>query len=163
VFRHLILLVACLAAFYLQHATCDKILAIFAFPGKSHGIMLNTVTEELARRGHEVTIITNYPASKKIANYTEIIIDPIYDYWANAPAQNLFDLTEMSFTEMMLMLYYGIGIPTTEHALQNKAVQELIQREGNHFDLILAEQFFQEAFLMLAHKYKAPIVTAGER
>jgi len=125
-------------------------------------MMLNTLAEELAHRGHEVTVITNYPTPKKIANYTEIIIDPIYDFWANAPAQNLFDLTEMTFTDMMNLLFDGIGLPTTEHALQNKAVQELIHREGDHFDLILAEQFYQEAFLMLAHKYKAPIVAAGE-
>jgi glucuronosyltransferase len=125
-------------------------------------MMLLTLAQELAKRGHEMTVITNYPLPKKIANYTEIIIEPIYDFWANVPTENLFDLTEMTFTDTLNMLFYGIGIPTTEHALKHAAVQELIHREGDHFDLILVEQFYQEAFLMLYHKYKAPIVAVGE-
>lgn len=152
-----LLLVA--ALLMIKNVSADKILAIFAFPGKSHTMMLNTLAEELARRGHEVTVITNYRQPKKIDNYTEIIIEPMYDFWANAPTNNLFELTEMTFTETINLLYYGIGIPSTEHALKQKKIQDLIRRKGDHFDLVLVEQFYQEAFLLLAHKYQAPIVT----
>jgi glucuronosyltransferase len=75
----------------------------------------------------------------------------------------LFDLAEMKFHDMMNFVYYGIGTSTTEHALQNKQVQDFIQRTDDSFDVIVAEQFYQEAFLMLAHKYKAPVVTVGKK
>lgn len=56
-------------------------------------------------------------------------------------------------------MYYWIGLGSSEWSLENPKVQILIKREDLHFDLILAEQFFQESFLMFAHKFKAPIVT----
>jgi hypothetical protein len=69
----------------------------------------------------------------------------------------------MKFGDMMTFLYNTIGITTTEHALKNEKVQEFIHRNNDKFDLIIAEQFYQEAFLMLAHKYNAPIVTIGKQ
>lgn len=59
-------------------------------------------------------------------------------------------------TKQMLTI---IGISTTEYALQHPEVQQLIHSDDRQYDLILTEQFYQEAFLMLAHKYRAPIVT----
>jgi glucuronosyltransferase len=52
-----------------------------------------------------------------------------------------------------------MGLETSEWGLKNPKIQEFIKREDLHFDLILAEQFFQESWLMLAHKFNAPIVT----
>lgn len=56
-----------------------------------------------------------------------------------------------------------IGLKTTEHALKQPKVQALIHAEHTEgvFDLLLAEQFYQEAFLALAHKYRVPIVTTS--
>jgi glucuronosyltransferase len=62
----------------------------------------------------------------------------------------------------MLMSYWGMGLGSTEHALKSKAVKDFIKNDKTKFDLILAEQFFQEAMLMFAHKYKAPIVTISK-
>lgn len=59
-----------------------------------------------------------------------------------------------------LFLYWRIGLPTTEHALKDPKVEKFIKHEDT-FDLIISEQFFQEAFLMFAHKFECPIVTIG--
>jgi glucuronosyltransferase len=70
----------------------------------------------------------------------------------------------MKFTSQvdMLFAYWNMGLGSTEHALNSKAVQNFIQNDKSKFDLVISEQFFQEAFLMFAHKYKAPIVTISE-
>lgn len=60
-----------------------------------------------------------------------------------------------------LNLYINVGYLTTAHALEDKNVQEFITRDDLEFDIIFAEQFFQETFLMFAHKYNVPIVTIG--
>lgn len=60
-----------------------------------------------------------------------------------------------------LNMYFISGSVSTEYCLQNERVQHLIKRTDLKFDAILAEQFFQEPFLMFAHKYKVPIVTIG--
>lgn len=60
-----------------------------------------------------------------------------------------------------MKLFYDIGISTTEYALKNENVQNFIKNTENNFDLVVCEQFYQEPFLLLAHKYQAPIVTIG--
>lgn len=55
-----------------------------------------------------------------------------------------------------------LGLATSAHGLQTTNVQKFINTDKSHFDVILAEQFFQESFLMFAHKYNAPIVTLSE-
>lgn len=58
-----------------------NILGVFTFPGKSHSIMSEIVMTELARRGHNVTVITNFRLNEKLANYSEVLIEPAFDYW----------------------------------------------------------------------------------
>ena len=50
---------------------------------------------------------------------------------------------------------------TTKYGLEHERVQSLINHNDVQFDLVIAEQFFQESFLMFAHKYNAPILTVG--
>ncbi|XP_070066402.1 UDP-glycosyltransferase UGT4 [Drosophila virilis] len=145
-----------------------KILAVYAFPGKSHFMMHTALIRELIQNGHQVTMIAAFSlASQQLgSNYTELLIEPVYDFWhdvkLNFGVQHLFDLTRMNNYDFLKMLEI-IGLKTTEHALRQPHVQALIharQTEGV-FDLLLAEQFYQEAFLALAHKYKIPIVTTS--
>lgn len=58
-----------------------------------------------------------------------------------------------------LFMYWEMGIKSSEHGLKTKNIQNFIKRTDLKFDLIIAEQFFQESWLMFAHKYKAPILT----
>lgn len=46
----------------------------------------------------------------------------------------------------------------TEAAFNSSSVQEFIKTDNSHFDIVITELFFQEAFLMFGHKYKAPVV-----
>ena len=62
----------------------------------------------------------------------------------------------------MILQYWMIGIASTEHALETTAVRNFIRDDNSKFDLILAEQFFQESLLILSHKYQAPIITISE-
>lgn len=59
-------------------------------------------------------------------------------------------------------MYWTVGLGSTEKAFQSDSVREFIKNDNTKFDLIFAEQFFQESMLMFAHKYKAPIVTISE-
>ena len=52
-----------------------RILATFPFIEKSHTIFFNPLLHELARRGHEVTVITSISSEIKLNNLTEIIFD----------------------------------------------------------------------------------------
>ena len=49
-----------------------KVLGVFPFPARSHLIVQKALMFELARRGHEVTVVSSFPENKVIPNYSEI-------------------------------------------------------------------------------------------
>lgn len=64
-----------------SHTDAARILAAFVFQAKSHYMMHNVLIKELINRGHEVTFITSSSMNKNLGdNYTEILIDPVYNY-----------------------------------------------------------------------------------
>lgn len=52
---------------------------------------------------------------------------------------------------------WNSGVVYTEGALNSTAVKKFLA-EDNTFDVVIAEQFFQEALNLLSYKYKAPLV-----
>jgi hypothetical protein len=49
-----------------------KVLGVFPFPFRSHLMVQKALMFELARRGHEVTVVSFFPENKVIPNYTDI-------------------------------------------------------------------------------------------
>lgn len=60
------------------------------------------------------------------------------------------------FTAAILPYFANMS---TDHALSSKNVQEFIYRRDLHFDLIINEEIYHDAFLMFGRKFNAPIVT----
>ncbi|XP_055588576.1 UDP-glycosyltransferase UGT4-like [Uranotaenia lowii] len=149
-----------LAIFGPTAVSCSKILVLVPFPAPSHWLWLEHFVQELLNRGHMVTAITNFASPEKHENYTEILIDPPYDIPYYFPIADIFE-SKYSSDIKNLFLYWNVGLSTTKYALENPNVQEFIEHDDTDFDLIISEQFYQEAFLMFAHKYRAPIVTVG--
>uniref|UniRef100_A0A2M3ZEA6 Putative udp-glucuronosyltransferase 1-1 n=1 Tax=Anopheles braziliensis TaxID=58242 RepID=A0A2M3ZEA6_9DIPT len=136
-----------------------KILFLAPFPGPSHWLMMKHFIRELADRGHEVTCITAFKYGEPAPpNYTEVLIDPPYPIRMTFPVEGLFAASQSSDFEKLSM-YWDLGINTSRHGLESKPVRQFIARSDLTFDLIVAEQFFQESWLMFAHQYDAPIVT----
>ncbi|XP_050095496.1 UDP-glycosyltransferase UGT5-like [Anopheles aquasalis] len=158
-----VLFVAVIAATRLQSGTDGaRILSVNVFPGRSHWVMISAILEELLSRGHEVTVITNYARKTPHPNYTEIVISPIYDFWGKSvKVDSLYDLTEISVHSMLMDFLYPLGLETAEYAFTRENVMHFLRHDDTKFDLLLAEQFYQESYLMLAHKYKVPIVSIG--
>jgi glucuronosyltransferase len=49
-----------------------KVLGVYPFPARSHLMVQKALIFELARRGHEVTVVSSFPENKAIPNYTDI-------------------------------------------------------------------------------------------
>lgn len=43
------------------------------------------------------------------------------------------------------------------HGFENEKVNKFIHSKDQHFDLILLQETFHDSYLMLAHKFKAPV------
>lgn len=57
-----------------------KILVLVPFNGKSHWVYMSVFVKELLNRGHEVTTVTSMSMGSKLDNYTEVLIDPPYEW-----------------------------------------------------------------------------------
>ncbi|XP_017837392.1 UDP-glucuronosyltransferase 2B31 [Drosophila busckii] len=141
-------------------ASASRILFMGVFPCPSHWLWLEHFQRDLLRRGHEVTSVTNVPTKTPHANLTEIILNPAFDIPKHFPKNIIFDM-HYSSDFQNLHLFWNIGLMTTEHALQDVQLRQLINSQNEHFDLVIIEQFFHEALLMFGHKFNCPIVTIG--
>ncbi|XP_049301320.1 uncharacterized protein LOC125774984 [Anopheles funestus] len=158
--RVLSYIVGCVFAFtaLCPRAECGKILFLVPFPAPSHWLWIEHFVKELLSRGHEVTAITNFAMKDPHRNYTEVLIDPPYDIPYYFPVSDIYE-SKYNSDLSNLFLYWRVGLSTTQYALEDENVQQFIEQDDTDFDVIISEQFYQEAFLMFAHKYRAPIVT----
>ncbi|KAH8371683.1 hypothetical protein KR093_008438, partial [Drosophila rubida] len=183
-----VLLLGLVALQHLELAAGSRILAAFFFPGKSHFMMTNAIVRELVQRGHEVTFITPFSLAKENlgANYKEILL-PQYNFWPTRKCHNLqqatncamlipFDIAVLEMTQAKTVLdmtdantltfirmCYVMGLDSTEFAFEQPAVQQLIDAKDKvgKYDLLLAEQFFNEGALLLGHLYQIPTITVS--
>ncbi|XP_023937620.2 UDP-glucosyltransferase 2 [Bicyclus anynana] len=135
-----------------------KILAVFPVPVLSHQLVFRELTQELARRGHHVTIVTGiplYPKGQAPANYTEIDIRPVTD---NVRA-NLLNEDIKSSDDIIAQFEVTFKAVTKiiEGLLELKDVENLIQDKSAHFDVIFVEDCVK-ASLIFSHIFNAPVI-----
>ncbi|XP_052741023.1 uncharacterized protein LOC112045603 [Bicyclus anynana] len=137
-----------------------KILAVFPMPSISHQVVFRPLTQELAKRGHDVTVITPDPAFTKGStppNLKEIDVHDIsYQTW-----QNLF-LNEYKVDggAMDYSVVRQIGTLLAKMfktQIQSPEVQKLINDKNNKFDLLILEAMIRPA-LVFSHIFEAPVI-----
>ncbi|CAH0697336.1 unnamed protein product [Spodoptera exigua] len=143
----------------LNQSESARIIAIFPVPSISHQVVFRPITEELARRGHEVTVITTDPAFPKgrtPANLTEIDVHDIsYDLWKSVfiePAQG-----KMDDVVLTLKLIYDAIAAIVDAQFQDENVQKIIKDKNKKFDLLLTEAIVRPT-LVFSHIYKIPVI-----
>lgn len=72
--------------------------------------------------------------------------------------KQLYEISEESTVYSILKLP-GIRKWMVDYALSSDNVKNFIQRNDLRFDLVINEEFFQEAFSVFAYKYKSPLIT----
>ncbi|CAH0746951.1 unnamed protein product [Bemisia tabaci] len=133
-----------------------KALFLFPFPAKSHFGSLSPLAEELARRGHQVTVVTHFP--KKNALYKEIIMDST-EFHKQFNDNNV-NMTELGTANPLISraFLYTMFNKFAELSVSAKEMQELISSK-EEFDVIAGEvSFFQPSLLAFAHRFQAPFV-----
>ena len=133
-----------------------RILAWFPSPSISHQVVFRPLTQELAKGGHEVTVITPDPAfpnGRTPANLTEIDVHDIsYEKW-----QTLYKLTSKGDGDPMdlIRIPFLMMVDLVEMQLNVDALQRVLKEEK--FDLLLLEACVRPA-LVLSHIVKVPVI-----
>ncbi|KAL0860415.1 hypothetical protein ABMA27_009809 [Loxostege sticticalis] len=134
-----------------------RILAVFPVPSISHQVVFRPLTQELAKRGHEVIVITTdpiYPKGNGPANFTEIDVhDLSYEtmrksFFPESVKQDL--LTQMSVIFNTMNKVFEMQLSTPE-------LQNLIHDKSQKFDLLIVEAAILAA-LGFTHVFKVPVI-----
>lgn len=130
-----------------------NILGLFPYQGKSHFFVFEPYLQELARRNHNVTVISHFPQEKPVPNYHDISLAGKMKI-----LQNVFPVDRSYWTLMNIFGFlFKMGRDTCEVLLENEDVQKL-WRSDMKFDVVVTEQFNNDCSLGLAYKLGAPVV-----
>ncbi|XP_076393332.1 UDP-glucosyltransferase 2 isoform X3 [Megachile rotundata] len=132
-----------------------KILGIFPFHGKSHFVMFEELMKALARKGHQVDVISTFPLKRPYANYTDIVK-------IQAPEQLLNNLTfdgvaVFTSAEAGYIVASMLGNPLCEH-LGSPEIQRLLNPGENRYDVVIVEIFGAHCFAAVGHVLNVPII-----
>ncbi|KAH9634398.1 hypothetical protein HF086_000224 [Spodoptera exigua] len=154
----LLTVVACLSL-SVPFSNGAKILGFFPFPSISHQVAFRPLMHELARRGHQVTVITPDPAFPKGGtppNLTEIDVhDATYRMW-----HEQFVATPKGHKGNLVAdfnIIYKLTAKIVDVELKDEEVKRLINDKNQTFDLIFAEAMMRPA-IVFSHIYKAPVI-----
>ncbi|CAH2098387.1 unnamed protein product [Euphydryas editha] len=153
-----ILFLSALFILLFEDSKAARILAVFPTPSISHQVVFRPLVHELAKRGHDITVITTdpvYPPGKAPKNLTEIDVhDLSYKLWkeeyfkATVEDDNIID-------QVSVILKAALKITIAQ--LKTKDVQDIIQKKKGEFDLLLLEAYLQPV-LIYSHYFKVPLI-----
>ncbi|PZC71200.1 hypothetical protein B5X24_HaOG200295 [Helicoverpa armigera] len=132
-----------------------RILAVFPVASISHQVVFRPLTQELARRGHEVTVITTDPAFPKgeaPANLTEIDVHFTYEYM-----RKFYKLSSSAEGDVVSQMKFAFEmmIEAFEVQMKSEGVQKVLKK--GKFDLLLVEACVRQA-LVLSHVFQVPVI-----
>nr|XP_032517763.1 UDP-glucuronosyltransferase 2B20-like isoform X2 [Danaus plexippus plexippus] len=134
-----------------------NILYVMPFSATSHYIMLKPIGTELARRGHNVTVITSIRDNNPPPNYHQILVNDtkIWDL-LGIERPVVFSMVDLSTEELYNKIVWPGLIAFTELTFKSREFMTFLKKD-NAFDLVISEQFYHEALYALAYKYNAPL------
>ncbi|XP_041972131.1 UDP-glucosyltransferase 2-like [Aricia agestis] len=136
-----------------------RILAFFPTPSISHQIVFRPLTHELARRGHEVTVVTTdpyFPKGKSPPNLTEIDVHDIsYSNWAEVLTNH--NMGEKNSIMKQIEFFFKRFATTLDLQLQTAEVQEILKKDRKYYDLLILEACIRP-LMGIAHVFDAPII-----
>ncbi|CAH0545936.1 unnamed protein product [Brassicogethes aeneus] len=140
-------------SFSISNVKSANILGVFPMPAHSHYTLGITLMKELVSRGHEVTFISAFQEKTPIKNLREVSLDEVIS--ENSDYKKiLFDLHHASFWEQNNFVI-GMGIEHSKSILNLENVRNLL-KENEHFDLVIIENLFNDAFLGFGYHFNAP-------
>ncbi|XP_053619947.1 UDP-glycosyltransferase UGT5-like isoform X5 [Plodia interpunctella] len=154
----MIIFIVLLCAFRLEAA---KILVVIPTPSISHQLPIRPLTQELAKRGHEVVVITTDPIGNKdgaIPNLTEVDVHDIsYKIWREKVLNAETSSGSSNDLENQIDKLYNLITDIFEVQMETREVTSLINDKTKTFDLIFLEALARPA-LLFSHIYKAPVI-----
>lgn len=145
--------------FVIMQTESARILAVFPTPSISHQIVFQPLTQELAKRGHEVVVITTDPAFTKESapkNLREINLHDLSYNIMKSGCEAFISIKKKHLNEQMQLVLQVLPY-FIKHQFLSDEVQSLIKDNSVTFDLLIVELLTRPA-LAYSHIYKVPVI-----
>eukprot|EP00092_Neocalanus_flemingeri_P022606 GFUD01024519.1.p1 GENE.GFUD01024519.1~~GFUD01024519.1.p1 ORF type:complete len:510 (+),score=97.85 GFUD01024519.1:201-1730(+) len=121
---------------------------------KSVKIGVMEVGYELAKRGHEVTVVSPFKSKKEVSGVTDIAIESVFEEMSDKLTE---DALLKDGIEMSLSTVVDVSIVNNKNALTSPAVKEIL--DSKVVDVVVALPVFgNEVAYLVAHKKNASLV-----
>lgn len=142
-----------------HHALAYEILAIVSMPLKSHYMAFRTLFHELSVRGHNVTVINNFPDDDPPPSLRFVNIGYQHSYTQPLESYENIDSSFWHIRNAYRHLVRGRLINEDCERLLNKENVKAHLAENRRYEVIFVEQFLSDCGLAYALEfYDAPIV-----
>ncbi|XP_031623771.1 UDP-glucuronosyltransferase 2C1-like [Contarinia nasturtii] len=140
--------------------SCERILVLFYHPGPSHFYSLYPLFNELAIRGHNVTVLTYTHVKDAHQNYNELLLTEMPVINGSITYDTMLPLDRSLFTMHAEMKeLYNLAEIERELALKSPRIDQILAMHRNQpFDIVLVEQFISDVFLGLIYKLNVPFI-----
>jgi glucuronosyltransferase len=153
------LLFAVLVACFVQSCISARIVVVYAACSKSHMIAVMPAIEELAQRGHQVTVISPFKGiAKKVKNGREIFLADIAKGMDEAEI-DWFAMQKKGATQFLTMLTYikEISLKACDSILNLPEFREIVEKRDA--DLFIVDGMFHEFLFPIFDHVGVPFVT----
>lgn len=137
----------------IQHLHAARILCVLWFRGESHFRSFEVLLKALAARGHDVVVVSHFPLSNPMENYTDISVfgsmPSMYNALNVSVVQDLFNIVQFP------LVMFGHNTKLCEMFFKHRNIDTLLKSDEK-FDLIINEIFGCDCSLGFVHKFKAP-------
>lgn len=145
----------------ISSAFSARILGFFPIPSISHQVVFRAYTQELAKRGHELVIITPNPALPKERpkdNITEIDVGFSYEYITDYVSKiDIYKRGVIADVDTVAYSLYKGFVHLIREDLEFPEVKKIVEDKDQHFDLIVTEGILSLP-LILSYFHKAPVI-----
>ncbi|XP_012215174.1 UDP-glucosyltransferase 2 [Linepithema humile] len=133
-----------------------RILGVFPLNGKSHWVMMEELMKGLARRGHQVDVVTHFPQKTPIPNMREISLKGSVD----AVINNLTAVDIQRFGALSMESLAEIAGMRICKLLGHPKLQDLIENppQDPPYDLVITELFAAPCYLAFGRHLNVPVI-----
>ncbi|GBP73552.1 Ecdysteroid UDP-glucosyltransferase [Eumeta japonica] len=141
-----------------------RVLALLPHPGRSHFMVFEPLLEELAARGHRVTVVSFFPREpgRALPGYHDISLVGIIDIFQEVIPLSMFEPSPFGLDRFghlfMLKMLTDWAVKICEKLQHWPPLQPLYENPRGSYDVVIVEMFNSACPLGLAHATGAPII-----
>ncbi|KAJ8930791.1 hypothetical protein NQ314_016368 [Rhamnusium bicolor] len=138
-----------------EYGNSTRILGLVPTPSYSHQAVFRPIWRELAKRGHDLVVITTDPENDPKLNIREIDISYAYDLWKKYDIVKQF--TELRSNPMKINIVLNALQDICIQELLHPDIQALLKNDTEYFDLIIMEYMYPIMF-GFPGRFKSPYI-----